>query len=74
MHSYLSRITNACSVLLKHDDYKNVSCVAIIHWSVMPEATKQIKSVVIEGNRITEYMVGNTRIVEVYPYGKFQII
>jgi hypothetical protein len=40
----------------------------------MPEATKEIKSLVVDGNRITEYMVGNTRIVEVYPYGKFQII
>jgi hypothetical protein len=74
MHYYLSRISKACEVLLKDDDYKNVSCIAIIHWTVMPEATKQIKSVVVDGNRITEYMVGNTRIIEVYPYGKFQII
>lgn len=74
MHYYLNQIRDACNVLIQHPDYKDISCIAVIHWAVMPEITKQIKSIVIDSNRVTEYLVGNTRVVEVYPYGKFQII
>ncbi len=40
----------------------------------MPEVSKEIRSFILGDTRITEYLVGTTRVVDVYPYGKFQIL
>ncbi len=59
---------------MRHDEYSNITCIAVLNWSDMPEVSKEIKSFILGDTRITEYLVGTTRVVDVYPYGKFQIL
>jgi hypothetical protein len=74
MNYSLITIRNACEALMRHDEYSNITCIAVLNWSDMPEVSKEIRSFILGDTRITEYLVGNTRVVDVYPYGKFQIL
>lgn len=70
----LTQLRNACEALMIHDEYSDVSCIAVLEWDNMPEHSKEIRCVVANDCRITEYKVGHARILDIYPYGKFQII
>lgn len=59
---------------MQSGEYEDVQCVAYLNWKSLPEAAKQVKALVVPDGRVTEYLHGNTRIVNVQPYGYFQII
>lgn len=74
MNYSLIALRNACEALMVHEEYSKVSCLAVLDWTTMPEHSKELRSIVSDNYRITEYKVGLIRVVDIYPYGKFQII
>jgi len=74
MNYSLTKLRNACEALMVHEEYSDVSCLAVLKWTTMPEHSKELRSIVSDSYRITEYKVGLIRVVDIYPYGKFQII
>lgn len=73
MNSLLN-LRNACDALLVSGEYNNIELVASIGWKKLPESAKFVRSIIIGNTRITEYIQGTIRLVDVHPYGLFQII
>ena len=72
--SSLTTLRNVIESLMDSGEYADVYCVAVLDWKALPESAKQVKSMVLGDTRITEYRHNTIRIINVHPYGFFQIM
>ena len=66
---------SAVSLLLSLDvEFNDISLIAYLNWKKIPEATKYVKTIVMGDSRIEMYQLGQMSIINVTPYGYFQIM
>ena len=70
----IQRIKIVCNILSLDKEFDGLSCIAHLEWKKIPEAAKYVKTVVMGDSRIAMYKLNETTIIEVSPYGYFQIM
>jgi hypothetical protein len=70
----LSSLRIAIDVLSDTDDLKDISFIAILNWSSVPEAYTHVKTIVLSGHRVSLYSLNSTQIIHIIGVGLFQIM
>lgn len=67
-------LRNTCDALISSGEYDDIQCLALLNWKSLPEVAKEVRSFVIGETRISEFLMGNVRVIHVQPYGYFQVM
>lgn len=70
----LFSISRAAVTLAMLEEFKDVTCIAYLNWTKMPEAAKEVHNIVTSNGRVTVYKLNSDTFVEVQDQGLFQIM
>lgn len=70
----LQKIRLVSNILSLDSEFNDIYLVAYLKWKKLPEATKYVKTIVMGDSRIEMYSLGEMIIINVTPYGYFQIM
>lgn len=70
----ISKLQSALSLISSMEEFNQVSFIATLGWSSIPEIYKLVKSVIVNGARIEVYSSKSTTILNIRDVGLFQII
>jgi hypothetical protein len=70
----LFSISRAAVTLAMLEEFKDVTCIAHLNWTKMPEAAKEVQNILTSNGRVTIFKLNNDTFVEVQDEGLFQIM
>lgn len=70
----ISTLRIAINVLSESDEFNDISFIAILNWTAVPEAYSHVKTVIIAEHRVSIYSLNKTQIININGVGLYQIM
>jgi len=70
----LHKISLVSNILSLDVEFNDISLIAYLKWKKLPEATKYVKTIIMGDSRVEMYQLNEMIIINVTPYGYFQIM
>jgi hypothetical protein len=72
--SSANELLEALKILSELDDFVDVRLIAKLNWKAIPETYKKTKTTIVGTNKVTEYVLQDTFVVDIQGVGLFQIM
>lgn len=70
----ISKLRIAIDFISEFDEFNDISFIATLNWSSIPEAYNHERTLVVSGHRVAIYSLNSTKVLNISGVGFYQIM